>query len=177
MSYPPQGGPQWGNQPHPPPPPVGYPPPGYPQRPPKKKTGLWIALVAVVLLLGGGAYTAFYDPGFLVPQKQHVPRGVSHTLTAQNLMSQFTWVLNGRDATQAGGFLCESADDRNLETLRAEVLAPDRTDFKATALPEHTWDGTLWTEIQYTHAGVTGMMSVGLDKSREGFYCVAVIFP
>lgn len=176
MTFPPQGGPQWGNQPSYPQ--AGYPHPGYPQRPPKKKTGLWIALGAVVvLLLGGGAYTAFYDPGFLVPKKQPIPRGVSHTLTAQNLMGQFAWVLNGRDAAQAADFLCESADDRNLETLRTEVLAPDRQDFKPGYLPGQHGEGVLWTGLEYSRAGAPAKIEVGLEKGPEGGYCVVGVFP
>lgn len=152
-----------------------------PYSPPKRKrTRLWITLAVVVLTLGGTAYTALFDPGFLTPKRQNIPRAAPHNLDPQTLMTRFAAALDVRDPQLAIGYLCQSAHEKNPDTIRTQVLARDRAGFEAVHVEPPAWEGTLWTEIHYTHLGAVaapGKMGVGLEKGPEGDYCVVVIFP
>lgn len=167
MTYPPP------QRPHPGPPP-GYPPPGwqypapYGPPPPKRRTGLVVAIVAVVVLLVGAlAITGFVAPGFLlgddaeqaavgtgsVDQEQLEQAGGDPQALAEAIVA----ALLAKDAAALDRVLCSDAteDARGVkqilpmvENAQLDGDVTTKSDTEASARITVTANGTTATLTQ-----------------------------
>lgn len=125
MTYP--QGPQYGGQPQGPqyggyPQQPGYPPPGY--GPPQRgggKTGVIIAVVAAVVVLGTLGITGFVAPGFFLSDDDK-SGGENHgdSSTPHYAASAMAEALNAKDANRVQALKCADAGD-NLDELATNV--------------------------------------------------------
>ncbi|RBM22217.1 hypothetical protein DI005_06790 [Prauserella sp. PE36] len=188
MTYPPQPGQPYGQQPGPYgqggypqqqgfPPGGGFPPqqPFPPQgpRPPKRKTGLWVGLSAAVVVAAAFVITAFVAPGFLVGDdgEESAGGGVdAGSSPAANLVEQIAQGFQNKDEDALNQLVC-SGSEAAIEGYTREASMVTRFDLTG-AVQESGSSATAKAHVVLEHQGERVEGDVSLEVAQvSGSWC------
>ncbi|GAA1985001.1 hypothetical protein [Amycolatopsis minnesotensis] len=189
MSYPPQGGP-YPQQPGFTPQQPGFPQPGFPpqqQFPPqfpqgpagpkprkeRKRAMFGIVFGVLVLVAGLVVLFGFVGPGYFLDKDY--PKGAPHTLSADDLMSQFLQKLDAHDQEGAAAFACQSSPEV-VPSIKKFAEDPTRTANKLGRFEGADKLHVNWTYTQLGSPGTEGHGAAILRKGGEGGYCLFSIY-
>lgn len=166
MNYPTQPPPPYGRPPGPPGP---YPPPwwqqqhpgpyGQPPGPPTRRTGVIVAVVAVIVLVGALAITGFVAPGFFLPDDKPAagegsiaPEQLEQAAAdPQDLADAIVAGLKAKDKVAVEGLQCADATEdakgiasvvSMVQDARLEAAVTKKSDTEASARIAMTANGT-----------------------------------
>ncbi|MFF4593423.1 hypothetical protein [Amycolatopsis sp. NPDC001319] len=201
MTYPPQQGGQYPQQPYPqqpyaqqpPPYPAQQPPnpqqppyppqqqpcpqqqwvqPGYPPQPKKRRLlWLWISLGVVVVLAGGVGITGFVAPGFFL-NKNH-PVGAARTLAEPQFMNELLGKLNVHDLAGAAAYVCASADESPASLVHGHFADPNVGHYRVREVePLHEITQFVHVDSDYPGNPMPYSATFMLRQGPDGGFCL-----
>ncbi|QWF80859.1 hypothetical protein [Amycolatopsis sp. CA-230715] len=129
--------------------------------------GVFVLVGGLVVLFG------FVGPGYFLDKDY--PKGAPHTLSADDLMSQFFQKLDAHDEEGAAAFACQSSPDV-APSIKKFASDPDRSANKLDRFEDAEKLHVNWKYARRSLPDSDGHGSAILRKGDEGGYCIFSIY-